>query len=851
MTETLTDVARNVIAEALVAEARRAPDRIAVSDASASMTYGHLEERAGSLAGAVLAGFEGIRGASVPVVPVLVGRNCESVQAIHALIRAGLPFCPLDVALPPAELEQRWERLGRSPIVLIGAHGANPKLPEGVTAIDSSQPLGPSQPVRPVDRNSIAAVLFGSGSTGRAKAIVLGHDIFEAQARIAVQLGPLLDCREPATSGLMHVGSLRRIVQLGFGRPIDLIDPLMLSSDELLERIAATRCETLSVTASVARMLASASGVRRLNHVKRLRSGSEPLFWATIPGLLRQIAPGGAVVNGYGGTETGDGGYFEHPITEHDAVESGQVCWGEPVNADRVRLEPYGEPADGLVEVIVRGTVAREYLGEAELSAQRFGVDPDGTRFWRSGDLLVARPQGGYRFAGRTDELIKINGKMAEPAVTQSLLLRLPGIRLAVVLAQSVPNGAARLVAHIELQPGATISASEVLAALRAELPTHQMPTLLVRHDHLPLNANLKFDRQKLLNSQFEPWQDVAAIAPSTHREAFVIALCESVIGVTGLGMHSDLWEVGLDSIAAVELAAALGEATGSALHPDDLVYATTPSHLSQVLLGALTTDHSGVVLLNPQGDRPVLFCIPGAGGTALRFAWLARSLDPDQPIAVIEARGLHDHRPADHSIEAAANSALEVLRRIQPDGPVMLTGHSAGGTIAYEMAQQLQRDGRDVTLVLLDTRIRRLERKQARAPQSAVQKLRAYRPSNVTAHLRRRSMDAAARRDGINAPIGSAARYDGFYALGREAAHHYAPSSAAFPVALVQPARRGATSKWQNFVPGLHILSCEGEHLTMLERPHVEQLADSLSALMGRAWVPKLGATAGLSPQA
>lgn len=827
----------NNLGEALGDVARRTPECVALRDRSGTMTYGEFDERAGSLAAALLEALGGRTGPDAPVVPVLVGRDRWSALAVHAVVRAGLPLCTLDIDLPAAERDRRWERLGCAPVVLVGPEVAAVTLPGTVTVLRSDRGVDRPLAPQPVDPGGIAAVVFSSGSTGRAKGVVLGRDVFHELERQVAGRG-LGDAGDVTVSPMIHIGGLRRTLAIALGRSLEIIDPTLLGADELIDRLAATGLDELSIVTSLARLTAGASGRRRLSHVRTVTVGGEPLSWACATALLRQIAPGGRVVNHLSASETPTGGLFGHAVTESDPEGTGFVPLGEPLSSERVRLEPVGDPADGLVELVVRGVVARGYLDDPDQTATRFGFDPDGTRWWRSGDLLARLPEGGYRHVGRADDLVKINGKLTEPAITQHLLEALPGVGRAVVLPQPAPSGATRLVAHLELQPGATIGPGDIQAHLASELPAHQRPAVLVRHARLPLNANAKIDRRTLQDRPPSAWQDEAPTEAIDAVDTFALERCSTVLGIAGLGMNSNLWAMGLDSMSAVELAAAFDDASWYGLQPSELLTAVTPGQIAERLRDATAPAGSRVVHLHPSGSRPPLFCIPGAGGTALRFGWLAGRLGSDQPMIVIEARGLQTDLPIDRTVEAMAASALEVVRNTRPTGPLVLAGHSAGGLVAHEMAQTLHDEGREVSVILFDIRLRRHQARLAARDRTPRQRLHARRPTALLDGLRRRAEHRNALR-GLDAPIGSAARYRAFVVLGRRAAARYVPRPGKFPVTLCHVPGGGGDQLWPQYAPRLDVIDCPGDHFTMLEPPHVDALAAHVTRLLGETHPP------------
>ena len=110
----------------------------------------------------------------------------------------------------------------------------------------------------------------------------------------------------------------------------------------------------------------------------------------------------------------------------------------------------------------------------------------------------------------------------------------------------------------------------------------------------------------------------------------------------------------------------------------------------------------SPLVPIQPHGQKPPFFCIPGAGGNVIYFYDMVRELGPDYPFYSFEARGLDGILEPHESVEEMATCYIEAMQTVQPEGPYFLGGHSFGGWIAFEMAQQLQRQGYEVALLVI-----------------------------------------------------------------------------------------------------------------------------------------------------
>lgn len=107
------------------------------------------------------------------------------------------------------------------------------------------------------------------------------------------------------------------------------------------------------------------------------------------------------------------------------------------------------------------------------------------------------------------------------------------------------------------------------------------------------------------------------------------------------------------------------------------------------------------VVPLKAEGRLPPLFAVPGHNGDVFCYVALARHLAADRPLLGLQPPGL-DGAPPLQSVEALAAYHVEQMRRYRSDGPYLLVGYCAGGTIAFEIARQLAARGDRVAFLAL-----------------------------------------------------------------------------------------------------------------------------------------------------
>jgi thioesterase domain-containing protein len=110
----------------------------------------------------------------------------------------------------------------------------------------------------------------------------------------------------------------------------------------------------------------------------------------------------------------------------------------------------------------------------------------------------------------------------------------------------------------------------------------------------------------------------------------------------------------------------------------------------------------SSLTPIQAGGSRPPLFCMHGAGGTVMMYRDLSRHLGDDQPFYGLQSQGLDGSCPPLTNIAEMAAVYVKEIRRVQPYGPYFIVGYCLGGTVAYEVAQQLRELGETIALLAL-----------------------------------------------------------------------------------------------------------------------------------------------------
>ncbi len=197
-----------------------------------------------------------------------------------------------------------------------------------------------------------------------------------------------------------------------------------------------------------------------------------------------------------------------------------------------------------------------------------------------------------------------------------------------------------------------------------------------------------------------------AADALHGETERTIARIWEDLLGVPDVGANDDFFDLGGHSLIAVRLANRIEKQLGEKIKLASLLEARTVRQIAAMLGGGSAGEGlSSLVAIRPAGDLPPLFVPHAVGGEVLTFTELARLLDPRQPFYAFRSVGHDGSAPLLRTIEEQASAYCREMLAQHPHGPYYLAGYSHGGRVAYEMAQQLLADGRDVAFLgIIDT---------------------------------------------------------------------------------------------------------------------------------------------------
>ncbi|GHO70187.1 hypothetical protein KSC_090790 [Ktedonobacter sp. SOSP1-52] len=854
------------------AQVERTPDAIAIVLGEVQLTYQDLNRRANQLAHRLQR--LGVRPETR--VGICLERSLEMVISLLAVLKAGGAYVPLDPASPRARFTRLLQEV-RLPLLLTSTK-LRRRLPpisarillveqENITLAKEAS----ANPDVSMSPDNLAYIVYTSGSTGRPKGIMIAH------RGVANYLNYL--------ARTYHLDGSSTVLQLAsvafdasvrdiFGALTTGARMLMLGPDEFKEPQAILRkiehhqvTALMSIVPSLLRMLLEAAQEARGTYtsLQLVLTSGEPLLVADCQKVASLMGSQIQVVNQYGPTEcTMTSTYYASAPGWH---EREIVLVGKPIPGMQAYILDH---ALNLVPPGIQGDIylggaglARCYLDQAEATAERFLPHPwsaePGQRIYKTGDIARYLPDGNIELLGRSDHQVKIRGNRVELGEIEAALSWHPQVKQSVILMKEVANHEQQLVAYVAMEQdeGEDLTGvpGELRSFLQERLPDYMLPAHFVPLATLPFTPNGKVDRQALASLEL-------ALEPSRFvqfRDAVEYQLRDiwsELLNKHPISVMDNFFDLGGHSILAVRLLSHIKRTFDRELPLAALFQHQTVAELATLLREQLPPEEDTAVLVpfQMQGSRSPFFCVHPAGGEVFEYRNLSRYIGTEQPFYGMRMPDPREHVEEFRSLEGIAAYYIAAIKEVQSEGPYQIGGWSAGGQIAYEMAQQLQREGQEVRLLaLLDSKPPKpvkttIEDEEEGTDDAAIARslMRRYQltlPENLASQgepIEQLSYICDQLKQQDIAPRDVRIEQIRFFAhvhwTIEKAIDHYIPQPYTGQVTLLKASDEDAEqtntiiSNWKALATHLHVQMVPGTHITMIEEPRVKDLAQALA---------------------
>jgi amino acid adenylation domain-containing protein len=590
------DVERSIPA---VFEQRMGPfaDRIAIESSGKSYTYQALNTSANRIAHAILRQLD--RG-NVPVA-ILMEDTGDAIVSMLGALKAGKIYLPLDLTLPISRLQYllkdsrarlivaETRTLATAQELLLGKN-----IPVLNVDIQCEKPVSSDNPNLPIAPDSLASLLYTSGSTAQPKGVVQSHrNLLHMALRYTngyriTHRDRIALLRTLTVSG----GTLHSLGALLNGASLLHYNLKRDGFVDLAQWLRAQEVTVCSFGPSLLRSIAeTVADPESLSTLRRVTLSGEPLYRRDIALCKRLFSSRCVLINSLGATEAPMA--VQYCIDDKTEVGGNLVPVGYPTadinvtlrgeNGEVVRNEEAGEIA------LQSRYLAVGYWGNPELTRVKFlpASENRDERIYLTGDLGRFAPDGKLIHLGRKDDLVKIRGYRVGLVEIEAGLLEHPYVKEVAVVALDETDGENYLAAYIVPCDDAALTVPELRTFLQARFPDFMIPAQFVFMTGFP-QINNKIDR-KALPRIARSSRDASHryTPPRNALEKALAEIWERVLEISPIGINDSFLNLGGDSLKATRIIASLRQSLDCDVSIASFLNAKTIAGLAELLLDA------------------------------------------------------------------------------------------------------------------------------------------------------------------------------------------------------------------------------------------------------------------------
>jgi amino acid adenylation domain-containing protein len=536
------------------------------------LTYAQLNSFANGLARQILeassrsaAGFE--------TVVVLVPRGAEAVAALLAALKAGKIHVSLDATFPRDRIAAQFADSQARVVVTTPSQRALAESlsPERILVVEIPSSISPCENLGlAIAPDAPATLQYTSGSSGSPKGVLTLHrSILHNVHCHANSGGSGVDDRF-LPNGLL--GSLNALLNGASVFPYAVKEGGLASLSGWLRENEITVMSGVPTT--FRRFAAQLTADDRFPHLRLIKLTGEPIYRRDVDLFQQRFPPGCFLQFSFALTEASAVAWrlIGHDVkSDRDLVPVGLPVPGKEVLLldDQRRPVPAGETG----EIAVRSRyLAAGYWRQPDLTEARFLRDPEdpAVSTYLTGDLGRFGPDGMLVHLGRKDSQVKIRANRVELAEVEAALRGIDGVRDAAVVARPDESGETSLAAYFVPSVTPPPPFGLVRRALAEKLPGYMVPATVTPVAQLPLLPNGKVDRRALPDPPRSPAarQPDSYKPPRTPMELLVAESWREILRLERVGASDNFFDLGGDSLAAIESALVLERRTGVRISP-------------------------------------------------------------------------------------------------------------------------------------------------------------------------------------------------------------------------------------------------------------------------------------------
>lgn len=562
------------------------PNDIAVVSNGKQLTYKELNEKANNLAHYLK---EKYKIQDNDIIALMTTRTIELTIGQIAILKTGGCYLPIDPNYPKDRIEYMLQN-SKTKVVLtnleqlnindIGSNIVNICL--GNREIYNNENI---KNLKCGNSKNLCYVIYTSGSTGKPKGVALTHDnannfILGANKKVEFKGKTIVS----VTTMSFDIFFVESILSLVKGLKIVLANEDEQNIPELLNKLCLeNNVNIIQTTPSrYGLLLSDNKNVEYLRNMTDIICGGEPMT-ENLLSKLKGISKA-KIYNIYGPTET------TVWSAVNDLTEKTKITIGKPIANTNIYILNTNKkllPIGAIGEIYIGGKgVGKGYLYNTELTNEKFIKNPYDKNeiIYATGDLGKWLPNGEIQCLGRSDNQIKIAGNRVELSEIERVILTMNSILNAVVLLKTDTSNRQYICAYIVSNN--RIKYSDFREYISKFLPNYMIPSHLIQLDNIPYTPNGKVNKLALPEPENINSEEHKYNPPVTELQNQLVKLYEKLLPVTPIGINDNFFEIGGDSLLAMQLQIQLLN-MGKKITYADIYGNPTISELEQVIINS------------------------------------------------------------------------------------------------------------------------------------------------------------------------------------------------------------------------------------------------------------------------
>ena len=576
-------------------QVKKTPNDIALIFDDQELTYRELDVRSSQLARFLKS--KGVK--KEEIVGLRVQRSFDLVIGILGILKVGAAYLPIDPDYP-RERVLYMLRDSSCSIVLTNCSDRIDEVEEIDLQISDIRQRDISDLEYSGISSDLAYVIYTSGSTGLPKGVMVEHRAINNFVHTITQAVDLSSYKTiiSLTTLSFDIFFLETILPILIGMKVVIAsDSNHNDPSSLLGLIKQHKVEVLQATPTRMKTLLNESGGSTvLRELSLILIGGEAFPELLLTSLQRSTKA--KIYNMYGPTET------TIWSTTKRLDNAKKVTIGKPIGNTKVYILdkylmplPIGVPG----EIFISGAgLARGYLNKPELTDKNFlnvAFIPE-NKIYKTGDIGKWLPNGEIEYIGRNDSQVKLRGFRIELGEIEKCLLKLDGVKEAVVISNQGNSERNYLCAYLTGTEKASIP--QLREHLSKYLPDYMIPARFAWLPSLPQTLNGKVNRQALPKiNEIEGYPENKYVAPRNTIEQILAQVWSEVLEGKQIGIDDDFFTLGGDSLAILEILSGVVQNNWKLTAQDFYEYPTIRKLSSVIIKGPQNNHHTLIEELN------------------------------------------------------------------------------------------------------------------------------------------------------------------------------------------------------------------------------------------------------------